>query len=92
MRKVLALCDGRHEMPSEVQGSIFNTTLDPLDVEGMERTAEAVLNDTKELVLYVTGLSVALVSVINVCHKKGIKLTLMHFDRSTSDYYPQVVA
>ena len=44
-----------------------------------------------DLVLYVTGLSVALVSVINVCLHVGISLTLMHFNQATGDYYPQDV-
>lgn len=44
-----------------------------------------------DLVLYVTGLSVALVSVINVCMRVGISLTLMHFNQATGDYYPQEV-
>lgn len=43
------------------------------------------------LVLYVTGLSVALVSIINVCLHVGISLTLMHFNKENGDYYPQEV-
>lgn len=44
-----------------------------------------------DLVLYVTGLSVALVAVINVCMRVGISLTLMHFNKENGDYYPQDV-
>ena len=43
------------------------------------------------LVLYVTGLTVATVAVVNVCIRVGISLTLMHYDQSTGDYYPQGV-
>lgn len=43
------------------------------------------------LVLYVTGLSVALTAVINVCQCNDIALTLMHYDQGTGDYYPQEV-
>lgn len=43
------------------------------------------------LVLYVTGLTVATVAVINVCMGVGIPLTLMHYDRDRGDYYPQEV-
>lgn len=43
------------------------------------------------LVLYVTGLTVALVAVINACMRVGISITLMHFNRETGDYYPQDV-
>ena len=41
------------------------------------------------LMLYVTGLTVALVAVINACKELGITLTLMHYDRATEGYYPQ---
>lgn len=43
------------------------------------------------LVLYVTGLSVALTAVINVCQRNDIALTLMHYDQGSGDYYPQEV-
>lgn len=91
MKKVYALCEGRHQMPEEVEGSIFSNTLDPLDIEGMEKIANKKLAGVQELTLYVTGLSVALVAVINICHRKKIELLLMHFDRSTGNYYPQEV-
>lgn len=42
--------------------------------------------------LYVTGLTVALVAVLNVCRNEGISVTLMHFDRESGEYYPQEVA
>lgn len=43
------------------------------------------------LVLYVTGLTVATVAVINVCLHVGISLTLMHFNQANGDYYSQEV-
>lgn len=60
-------------------------------VEGMGRFPRVDVAPGFGLVLYVTGLSVALVSVINVCMRVGISLTLMHFNRATGDYYPQGV-
>lgn len=91
MKKVVALCEGRHEMPTGVSGAIFPHNINPLDVEGLEKTASNKLSDCTELALYVTGLTVALVAVINVCRQNGIKLTLMHFDRATGNYYQQPV-
>ena len=41
--------------------------------------------------LYVTGLTVALVEVINYCHLNDIELTLYHFNRETNDYYAQEI-
>lgn len=43
------------------------------------------------LVLYVTGLTVALVAAINACMRVGISITLMHFNQESGDYYPQDV-
>lgn len=41
--------------------------------------------------LYVTGLTVALIAVINCCVDEGIALTLWHFNRESGEYYPQQV-
>lgn len=89
--KKMELCKGRHEIPEAKDGAIFENAVDPLDVDGLEREASSVLDDVRELVLYVTGLTVALVAVINVCKEKRIDLTLMHYDRESGDYYPQKV-
>lgn len=87
----MALCEGRHEIPQAEDGAIFGNNLNPLDLLGMAITAEEKLMDVQILNLYVTGLTVALVTVINVCHNKGIDLTLWHFDRESGEYYPQKV-
>ena len=44
--------------------------------------------DIKSLDLYVTGLTVALVSVLNACRQLGIVGTLYHYDREEGNYYP----
>ena len=44
-----------------------------------------------ELNLYVTGLTVALVEVINFCSLYGIKLILHHYRKEKDDYYKQDV-
>lgn len=94
MTKILnmALCEGRHSIPQAVDGSIFSNTLNPLDVSGLEEQAFHKLEGVNALNLYVTGLSVALVAVINVCHREDIMLTLWHYDRDSGNYYPQSVA
>lgn len=89
----MALCEGRHAIPQAKDGAIFGNTINPLDVEGLQTEAESKLRelDIKSLDLYVTGLSVALVAVINSCHKLGIVVTLYHYDREKDHYYPQQV-
>lgn len=44
-----------------------------------------------QVVLYVTGLSAALASVIRWCAKCHIFLTLMHYDKETGEYKPQEI-
>lgn len=41
--------------------------------------------------LYVTGLTVAVIAILNVCRCEGITVTLWHYDRNTGKYYPQNV-
>lgn len=87
----MALCEGRHEIPQAIDGSIFGTELDPLDLAGMETEAKKQLHGVVKLNLYVTGLTVALIAVLNVCREEHIKVTLYHFNRETGEYYPQEV-
>ena len=51
---------------------------------------EVLTADTK-LIVYVTGLTSVTAELIKVCALKGIHLTLMHYDRDTNDYLPQVI-
>lgn len=89
----MVLCQGRHEIPETVDGSIFGNELDPLAVEDLETEATRKLEELeiKSLNLYVTGLTVALVACLNACRSLGIAVTLYHFNRATGTYYPQSV-
>ena len=87
----LALCQGRHNMPVEVVGSIFCQEVDPLDVQGLEQIALNKVKGIDSLTLYVTGLTVALVATLNACKKAGVKVTLMHYNKDNNSYYPQEV-
>ena len=51
---------------------------------------EILTSDTK-LIVYVTGLTSVTAELIKVCALKGISLTLMHYNRDTNDYLPQVI-
>lgn len=89
----MALCEGRHAIPQAEDGSIFGNTIDPLDPQALQTEAESKLRvlDIKSLDLYVTGLTVTLVSVLNACRELGIVVTLYHYDRESGNYYPQQV-
>lgn len=87
----MSLCEGRHEISQAIDGSVFGMELDPLDLSGMEREAAKQLRDVFTLNLCVTGLTVALIAVLNVCREQKIKVTLYHFNKETGNYYPQEV-
>ena len=89
----MSLCKGRHEIHEAVDGSIFGTEVDPLDVEGLQAQAMETLFalEIRHLDLYVTGLTVALIAALNACRSLGITVTLWHFNRETGKYYSQDV-
>ena len=87
----MVLCEGRHAIPQAIDGAIFGNELNPLAVDEMEAEAFRKLEGLKFLHLYVTGLSVALVAVLNAARKLGVKVTLYHFNRENGGYYPQEV-
>lgn len=86
----MGLCQGRHDI-ANVKEYIFDKEVDPTDLEGMNEQVHAMLQDCNSLELYVTGLSVALVTVINYCCQNHIPLVLWHYDRETGEYYSQFV-
>lgn len=87
----LALCANRHDMPAEVNCAVFGQKVDPLDTIELESIAETALRYCFHLDLYVTGLTQALIAVVNVCIRNSIDLTLWHYNRDIAEYYPQPV-
>lgn len=43
------------------------------------------------LIVYVTGLTVALTAVIKACAEYGVSLTLMHYNTKTDSYVDQAI-
>jgi len=90
MKYEFTLCAGRHETPASQ--AIFEEIADPTDFEGMiNRANEVIPADADELVVYVTGLTPAMLAVTKLCWLNGISLTAMHYDRETGKYLPQQV-
>ena len=89
----VALCAGRHEIPQAVDGCIFETVADPTDVMGMYYHAVEYFckNGVEYVDIYVTGLTTALIATLNAAAVRDIKVTLMHYDRATGEYFPQEV-
>ncbi len=93
----VALCGGRHPMPEGITSSVYPMSVDPTDVDALDRVAVDYIKscDGKDINLVVTGLTVALAAVIKavtaciVDDSAATSLTLWHFNRDTGDYYPQ---
>nr|DAO66588.1 MAG TPA: hypothetical protein [Caudoviricetes sp.] len=86
----LGLCAGRHIIP-DIEGYIFDKIEDVTDLRAMSKQVHASLRNIEALDLYVTGLTVALIAVINYCNFNLIPLTLWHFNSATGEYFPQEV-
>ena len=88
--KILGLFAGRHELPAEVQGYVFEGSVDPSDMEALSFKVREVLSETNSLTLYVTGLTAGTIAVCKHCMENLIPLDLMHFDRESGEYKKQV--
>lgn len=90
-KKIMCLFEGRHTMPPYVEGAILHNIHDITDLKEMSDQVHESLQDCNELVLFVTGLTPALVSVVNYCTYNHIPLTLMHYNKVDNNYFKQVV-
>ena len=114
----LSVCEGRHEFPTCVTGSVFTAEditraitnpkmlehmafrrlfdLAPAEKEwveeefGIGKFKDVIVEDV-HLYLYVTGLTVATIAAINAARELNFKVTLMHYNRDTRDYFEQEV-
>lgn len=89
--KTMLLCEGRHDIPQAIDGAIFPSVVNPTDINALQRTVREKLENVTHLKLYVTGLTVALIEVINYCSMFDIELTLYHYNKDTNNYYAQDV-
>ena len=88
---VYGLISGRHAMP--VEEYVFDEIEDMFRFFDLEVKALSSIEKTSDLlVLYVTGLTVATVSVLNVAKKLGYKeVVLKHYNRDNGLYECQWV-
>ena len=88
---VYGLNSGRHAMP--VEEYVFDEIEDMFRFFDLEVKALSSIEKTSDLlVLYVTGLTVATISVINVAKKLGYKdVVLKHYNRDNGLYESQWV-
>ena len=93
---VWQLCDSRHENPIANMGGIFPKCLaNPLDMRGMKSDildkirGKYGFGDT--LFCVVTGMSSALISLVNACVALDVRLRLLHYDVVHDCYKMQLV-
>lgn len=77
----VGLINNRHPMP--VQNYIFEKEIENVF------DFESIKNEIKEFILEKVG--VHTVALVQVCAVYGVELTLMHYDRDTDEYVPQVI-
>ena len=93
----VAVCKGRHEIPQATDGAIFEQTITEMDpfsllLEASKRLFfDFALHSGDSVELYVTGLTMATLAVVNVCHSVGIQLVCHHYDKETGKYIPQLM-
>ena len=87
------LCEGRHDSPAKE--GIFPHTVDSKligDPIRLRDIADAKIpKDCGRLVIFVTGLTVAMLAVVSVCVERNIMLTCYHQDPITKMYDRQNV-
>lgn len=86
----LGAIKGRHPLP--VDDYVFDE--DIKDIKNLDFISDTVHDKLKycsALTLYVTGLTVVTTEICSYCSYNNIPLTLLHFDRETGEYFPQVV-
>lgn len=92
--KRLALCKSRHEIPNTT-GAIYPMAVDFSDMDEIDANADRYACQLKmdgyALDLYVTGVQYPLVSVINACNRRKVKLTLYHYNPNEDAYYSQEI-
>lgn len=90
------LVNGRHEVIHDgrpVYPYIYKQIQNVHDFEAVEREALEWLeaNPHDEYDVFISGLSVATISVIKACQAKGAKLNMWHWDSVARTYHKQEV-
>lgn len=89
----MALCESRHEIPQAEDGAIFPQEIeDPMNFFRLRTLCREKLGPLvgtcDVLNVYVTGLTPALLTVVNFCRENKIECVTWHFNRATGEYKP----
>lgn len=83
------LCKGRHQTPANE--AIFENTINPTNIRKLDYVAWQKIHRYEAIELYVTGMTPALIAVLNIAAREHISVVLWHYDRETGEYFSQVV-
>lgn len=83
--------DGLKKEASKVLLEKFNKVSYRSICIGSNTYTDTTIEYRGELILYVTGLTVAVIAILNACYEIGVQVTLMHYNSATGEYYPQEV-
>ena len=78
----VALCEGRHAMPEGITSSVYPMSVDPTDIDTLDRVAV-------DFVRACDGKHINLACAAD--NSAATSLTLWHFNRDTNEYYAQKV-
>ena len=88
----IGLCAGRHDIPGVSEYIFTDAISNPTDFASMRQHVVDFFSAREEISqanLYVTGLTPALIEVLDVARERGIIVHLMHFDRDNGCYVKQ---
>ena len=97
------VCAGRHEIVTNdgnlVKNYVFDKIVNPTDVVGLEAHARKYFKEYFEtngrpfsdVNVYVTGLTVATIAIVNVLLELKEVVCLWHYDRESEKYFSQKI-
>lgn len=89
MDRIFALFAGRHPIPGNPP-AIFPENVNPMDFDELHAAAQAAIpSDCTSITVYVTGLTPAMLAVVEVCFQRGITLEARNYNRETGEYQSQ---
>ena len=89
---VYGLCEGRHPEQPVKEGIFAHNIARPSDVKNLEDIAnKRIPIDCDRLAVYISGMTAAVIAVVNVCRMRNIQLTLYHYNKWSKVYYKQEV-
>lgn len=84
------LCKGRHQTPAN-EAIFENIIEDPTNISKMNYVAWQKIHRYEAIELYVTGITPAVISVLNMAARENITVVLLHYNTKTGEYFSQVV-